>query len=89
MKKKTYEVWALGYDAEQNITDEERLIYSTTNKQEAIEAAEDYASTAAGCSDEFPANVYFVGVEVETVIDRGGYSENIDTVYSTTIKLDR
>jgi hypothetical protein len=75
----TYEVWAIGYDSDDTMTDKEVLIGTFTDPDKAVNCAEqlvlaDIKSTA---------DVSYWSIEVETVIndDENDYTMNVGTVY--------
>lgn len=78
--KKTYEVWALAYDSDWNITDFEQLLGTYKDSGEAIKFASNLNPNEVICTDEFNEGD-IVHIQVETVVDKGEYTENIDTIY--------
>lgn len=88
----TYEVWALGYDAEEGCTDDEVLIGEFTDLDEAVACAEKVTIeqiNELGFGKPDPTTAYF-SIEVETVVedpeDEG--TINIGTVYSRDLWID-
>lgn len=92
---KRFEVWALGYDKNDCCTDVEVLMVSFLNKDQAIKFADcfetieditvNYESQLA-IFDDLQKGDYFE-IRVETVRDvTPNHSENIETVFSKTIK---
>lgn len=85
----TYEVWAIGYDEENNITDAEMFIKEFTDPDEAVKYAKqitlaDVIHKAAEENDtaEAIANITSISIEVETVVEDDDESTmNVGTVY--------
>lgn len=90
-----FEVWLLGYDENNDITDFDYFVKSFDNSADAVEFAKDLCEkgiqSIKETDDSFyiPADVKAVNVLVETVItDDTGNSENVDTVFDKIIKGD-
>ena len=89
-----YEVWAIGYDEEDQITDAELLIGTFENPDEAVCFAKDTAVADILCLAEdedytgFNVSIHTIHVEVETVVasDEDG-TMNIGTIYKKTLEL--
>jgi hypothetical protein len=88
----TYEVWALGYDVDDDCTDDEVLIGEFTDPDEAVACAEKATIeqiNELGFGKPDPTTAYF-SIEVETVVedpeDEG--TMNIGTIYSRDLWLD-
>ena len=80
-----YEVWALGYDAEDFCTDVELLLGTYDNKEEAIEKAKSFNSlddVKKATSDDLGlAEGDYVKIVVETIKNDDPTNTNIDTVF--------
>ena len=84
-----YEVWALGYDENDEITDAELCMFTSTDRDEAI----NYAKKAtladvvhgAGNGPCASSEVFRIAIEVETVVPVDDDLVNIGTVYSKTV----
>lgn len=90
-----YEVWAIGYDSDDCITDAEMLIGTFDNPDAAIAAAENLtlADIVHQAADEYdgstPADVAYISIEVETVFeDEEGDVLNAGTIYRREIRTD-
>jgi hypothetical protein len=90
----SYEVWALGYNKEDDCTDDEVLVGEFENPDEAIAYAEKVnleMINELGYGDPDPDTAYF-SVEVETVIetpdDEDGSTMNIGSLYSRELWID-
>ena len=88
MKKPKYELWLLGYNNKNLITDYEKCVETFDNAEEATEYAIDYIASARVNGEDYPDDVDYVEVAVEKVVDRGGYTENIDTIFSTVVAIN-
>jgi hypothetical protein len=89
-----YAVFALGYDAEDEYTDDEVLIGEFTDPDEAVACAEKATIeqiNELGFGKPDPNTAYF-SIEVETVIadhdDEDGGTMNIGTIYSRDLEID-
>ena len=80
-----YEVWALGYDAEDFCTDIELLLGTYDNKEEAIEKAKSFNSlddVKKATSDDLGlAEGDYVNILVETIKNDDPTNANIDTAF--------
>ena len=80
-----YEVWALGYDAEDFCTDVELLLGTYDNKEEAIEKAKNFNSlddVKKATSDDLGlAEGDYVSILVETIRNNDPTNRNIDTAF--------
>lgn len=89
-----YEVWALGYDENDEPTDDEVLVGEFTDPDEAIKLAkkitiEQVKELGFGEPD---ANTTYFSIEVETVVvdpdDKEGGTMNIGTIYKKDLLID-
>jgi hypothetical protein len=88
----SYEVWAIGYDADDAVTDVEVLVDEFENINAAIARAQELTLTEIKelCQDcsEFD-EVAYMSIEVETVAeDEDGEFFNIGTIYSRDLWID-
>ena len=89
----SYEVWAIGYDKEDQVTDAELLIATFEDPDQAVHYAKeltlaDVVNLAAGDECDVTTEVYSINIEVETVVpDSEDGSMNIGTVYKKTFEL--
>jgi hypothetical protein len=90
----TYEVWALGYTCDEELTDAEILVGEFNDPDAAIACAEKVSLKSlrdAGYDEPDEKAVYF-SIEVETVVedpeDEDGGTMNIGTVYSRELWTD-
>lgn len=92
----TYELWAIGYNADGAITDTEMFVAEFTDPDEAIQRAKqitlaDIVHQAAEEHDgSTPAeNVTYISLEVETVVDEDeDGTMNIGTIYKRELWID-
>lgn len=73
-----YEVWAIGYDADDEITFEEFLLGEFNNPDEAVQEAE--KANISDAVKRYP-NVAYFSIEVETVVIDDEEVMNVGTVY--------
>lgn len=90
-KKVRYEVWALGYDAEQLCTDVEEFLGSFTDKNAAIEHAKKFKDISY-VYDQATIDGYlepgdYMEIVVETIREGDLSNTNIETVYSNMIYM--
>ena len=80
-----YEVWALGYDANDFCTDVELLLGTYDNKEEAIEKVKSFNSLddvkKATSDDLWLDDGDYVNIVVETIKNNDPTNTNIDTVF--------
>lgn len=89
-----YAVWALGYSAEEDCTDDEVLLGEFTDAEEAVKYAEAVTLEHVdemGYGERDKATAYF-SIAVETVIadpdDEDGGTMNINTIYSRDLQIN-
>ena len=80
-----YEVWALGYDANDFCTDVERLLGTYDDREEAIEKVKSFNSlddVKKATSDDLELDEGdYVNIVVETIKNNDPTNSNIDTVF--------
>ena len=86
-KDATYQVWVLGYDENENITDFEVLVDESKDAESMVEYAERYVEEERYGTMTFPDEVKYIEVLVETVVDLEGYNENVGTLFSKIVKV--
>lgn len=87
-KPAKYQVWALGYDADQNITDYEQLLGEFTDPELAVKYANKVVNDIDNTDQlKLSANVEYVEVLVETVVDIEGMEVNVGNLFDDTIKI--
>ena len=86
-KDATYQVWVLGYDENENITDFEVMIDESKDAESMVEYAENYVEEERYGTMAFPDEVKYIEVLVETVVDLEDYDENVGTLFSKIIKI--
>ena len=84
-----YEVWALGYSKNDEVVDAELCMFTSTDRDEAINFAKkvDLADVVHGAGNGPCASseVFRIAIEVETVVPVDDDLVNIGTVYSKTL----
>jgi hypothetical protein len=90
----SYEVWALGYTCDEEMTDAEILVGEFNDPDAAIACAEKVSFKSlreAGYEEPDEETVYF-SIEVETVVedpeDEDGGTMNIGSIYSRELWID-
>ena len=86
-KDATYQVWVLGYDENENITDFEAMVNESKDAESMVEYAENYVEEERYGTMTFPDEVKYIEVLVETVVDLEDYDENVGTLFSKIIKI--
>ena len=86
-KDATYQVWVLGYDENERITDFEVMIEESKDAESMVEYAEHYVEEERYGTMTFPDEVKYIEVLVETVVDLEDYNENVGTLFSKIIKI--
>ena len=86
-KDATYQVWILGYDKNEHITDFEVMIDESKDAESMVEYAECYVEEERYENLKFPKEVKYIEVLVETVVDLEDYDENVGTLFSKIIKI--
>lgn len=86
-KDATYQVWVLGYDENENITDFEVLVDESKDAESMVEYATNYVEEERYGTMAFPDEVKYIEVLVETVVDLEDYDENVGTLFSKIIKI--
>ena len=86
-KGATYQVWVLGYDENENITDFEVMVDESKDAESMVEYATNYVEEERYGTMTFPDEVKYIEVLVETVVDLEDYDENVGTLFSKIIKI--
>ena len=86
-KDATYQVWVLGYDENENITDFEVLVDESKDAESMVECATNYVEEEHYGIMTFPDEVKYIEVLVETIVNLEGYDENVGTLFSKIIKI--
>ena len=86
-KDATYQVWVLGYDENENITDFEVMIDESKDAESMVEYATNYVEEERYGTMAFPDEVKYIEVLVETVVDLEDYDENVGTLFSKIVKI--
>ena len=86
-KDATYQVWVLGYDENEHITDFEIMIDESKDAESMVEYAETYVEEERYENLKFPDEVKYIEVLVETVVDLEDYDENVGTLFSKIVKV--
>ena len=87
IKETTYQVWVLGYDENENITDFEVLVDESKDAESMVEYATNYVEEERYGTMIFPDEVKYIEVLLETIVNLEGYDENVGTLFSKIIKI--
>ena len=86
-KDATYQVWVLGYDENEHITDFEVMVNESKDAESMVEYATNYVEEECYGTMTFPDEVKYIEVLVETIVNLEGYDENVGTLFSKIIKI--
>ena len=86
-KDATYQVWVLGYDENEHITDFEVMVNESKDAESMVEYAERYVEEERYGTMTFPDEVKYIEVLVETIVDLEDYDENVGTLFSKIVKV--
>ena len=86
-KDATYQVWVLGYDENEHITNFEVMVNKSKDAESMVEYATNYVEEERYGTMTFPDEVKYIEVLVETVVDLEDYDENVGTLFSKIIKI--
>ena len=86
-KDATYQVWVLGYDDNEHITDFEVMVNESKDAESMVEYAERYVEEERYGTMTFPDEVKYIEVLVETIVELEDYTENVGTLFSKIIKI--
>ena len=86
-KDATYQVWVLGYDENERITDFEVMIEESKDAESMVEYATNYVEEECYGTAAFPDEVKYIEVLVETIVNLEDYDENVGTLFSKIIKI--
>lgn len=88
----SYEVWAIGHDEEDQVTDAEMLIASFEDPDMAVSYAKmltlaDVINLAADDECDITTEVHSISIEVETVVPDDEGTMNIGTIYKKSLEI--
>ena len=86
-KDATYQVWVLGYDENEYITDFEVMIEESKDAESMVEYATNYVEEERYGTMTFPDEVKYIEVLVETIVNLEDYTENVGTLFSKIVKV--
>jgi hypothetical protein len=88
-KPAKYQVWVLGYNKDEAITDYEALVKVFDSAEDAVEYAKNFVDEKSyETLAPFPAEVAYLEILVETVVDFEDHTENVGTLFSATVKIN-
>ena len=83
----TYQVWFLGYDKNEDITDFEVLVNEDKDAERMVEYAKKYVEEKRYKTMVFPKKVKYIEVLVETVANFEDHTENVETLFTRIVKV--
>ena len=87
-KPAMYQVWMLGYDENEAITDFEVMVNESRDAEYAVEYAKKFVDEERyKTSAPFPEDVAYIEVLVETVVDFEDHTENVGTLFTATVNV--
>ena len=86
-KDAMYQVWILGYDENENITDFEVMLNESKDAESMVEYAKKCVEEERYKTMAFPDEVKYIEVLVETIVELEDYTENVGTLFSKIIKI--
>lgn len=86
-KPAMYQVWVLGYDKDQNITDWNCLVDESRNPDRMIERAKTFIAEKQFEGLAVPEEIEYIEVLVETTVDFDDYESNEGTLFTATVKV--
>ena len=87
-KPAMYQVWMLGYDEREAITDFEVMVNESHDAEYAVEYAKKFVDEERyNDSKPFPAEVAYLEILVETVVDFEDHTENVGTLFTASVKI--
>lgn len=94
--KPDFEVWAFGYDADDQITDFEILLCSSENPDQSVAWAKQIVEDRKFLNDllminktKIPENVAYLSVEVEETVNVDGVATNAGSIYYENILIKK
>ena len=83
----TYQVWVLGYDENEVITDFETFVNEDKDVERMIKYAKEYVKKKHYKTMAFPNEVKYIEVLVETAVNFEDHTENVETLFSKIVKV--
>lgn len=87
-KDAKYQLWLLGYDENQDITDFEFLVNESKDPELMIKQAKQYIEEEKFKNRTFPDNVKFLEVLVETVVELDGMDVNVGNLFDEYVEIE-
>ena len=93
IERADYQVWAFGYDADDQITDFEFSLFSSKNPDEAVAYArhlvENEDTEMITEFADIPNDVAYLGIEVEEAVEVEGIETNQGSIYHGNILIKK
>ena len=88
IQKPRYVVCLLGYDEEDNITDFDKELFSSSDAELAYDFAKKYVEEERYKNEILPEEIATLEVLVETVVDIDGCDQNVGTLFDEYIEIE-
>lgn len=86
-KPALYQVWLFHYDEDDNILDEENLLYTFSDPDPAVATAKELVLHPESLARYATPKTAYFGIEVETVVEYENHSENVGTLFQEMVIL--
>jgi len=87
LKGAKYQVWLFHYDEDDNILDEENLLFTFADPDPAVAKAKELVQDQKTLARYATPKTAYFGIEVETVVDLDGFEENVATLFQEMVIL--
>ena len=88
-KPAKYQVWLFHYDEDDNILEEENLLYTFADPDPAVAKAKDLVTDQKTLARYATAKTAYFGIEVETVVEFEDHTENVGTLFQEMVILKK
>ena len=86
-KPALYQVWLFHYDEDDNILEEENLLYTFSDPDPAVATAKELVLHPESLARYATAKTAYFGIEVETVVEFENHTENVGTLFHEFVIL--
>ena len=84
-----YQVWLFHYDEDDNILDDEDLLFTFADPDPAVEKAKQLTLDQETLARYATPKTAYFGIEVETVVEFEDHTENVGTLFQEMVILRR
>jgi len=82
-----YQIWLFHYDEDDNILDEENLLFTFSDPDPAMVKAKELVNDIETLKRYATPKTAYFGIEVETVVEFEDHSENVGTLFAEYVVL--